>query len=592
MPELIAQGTEPNDRWRRTLPAGETVILGREATWTVPWDSRISRRHVQLNLSSGELLVRRLPDASNPLFFGGKQTEQCRVKQGEHFVLGSTTFTLAPESTLGLESERAPVREQRFSAEFLRTAHYRHADQRIEALGRLPELVAGAANESELCIRLVGVVLTGVPHAATAALAIAPADGKPIEILHWDRRRHVEEEFHASETLLRQAAASGDSVVHVWRSSDDAPPGDPSRQATQSADVDWAYCTPVPGNACRGWVIYVAGKFPAALSEAASDVGYFHDDLKFTEAAAAMLGNLRQLDQLQRRQAGLSQFFSPRVLDALEGHDPEVALAPKEADVTVLFCDLRGFSRTAEQDAENLLDLLHRVSKAMGVMTHEILGQGGVIGDFHGDAAMGFWGWPLEQPDASARACRAALAIQSHFRETKETENDALAGFRVGIGIAAGRAVAGKIGSTDQVKVTVFGPVVNLASRLEGMTKLLRAPILLDEQVAAAARRELAAREGRIRKVAVVKPYGMNTPLEVSELLPPASLFPAMSDHDIRAYEEAVAAFGNRQWEEALRLLHRVPAEDQVKDFLTMYIVSHNRTPPPDWPGHVVLDSK
>ena len=66
-----------------------------------------------------------------------------------------------------------------------------------------------------------------------------------------------------------------------------------------------------------------------------------------------------------------------------------------------------------------------------------------------------------------------------------------LSGFRMGIGIATGRAVAGKIGTVDQVKVTVFGPVVNLASRLESMTKVLCVPILLDETTARPCRGEL-----------------------------------------------------------------------------------------------------
>ena len=137
----------------------------------------------------------------------------------------------------------------------------------------------------------------------------------------------------------------------------------------------------------------------------------------------------------------------------------------------MLFCDLRGFSRHSERSAEDLLGLLNRVSQALGVTTHEIREQGGVLGDFHGDAAMGFWGWPLAQPDAAVRACLAALAIRAEFAATAQRPDDPLADFRVGIGIATGRAVAGKIGTVDQVKVTVFGPVVNLASRLEGMTK-------------------------------------------------------------------------------------------------------------------------
>src|SRR6185503_14223643 len=142
------------------------------------------------------------------------------------------------------------------------------------------------------------------------------------------------------------------------------------------------------------------------------------------------------------------------------------------------------FSRSSERSAGDLLGLLNRVSEALGIMTHQILDEGGVVGDFHGDAAMGFWGWPIAHPDMVERSCRAALSIRAQFEAAACREGHPLADFRIGLGLATGRAVAGKIGTQDQVKVTVFGPVVNLASRLEGMTKLLRAPILLDEPTA------------------------------------------------------------------------------------------------------------
>ena len=270
-----------------------------------------------------------------------------------------------------------------------------------------------------------------------------------------------------------------------------------------------------------------------------SDPSDFRDDLKFTELAATTLGALRDVRMLERQRAGLSQFFSPVVLEALQGVDPEVVLAPRETEVSVLFCDLRGFSRHSERSAEDLLGLLNRVSQALGVTTHAIREQGGVLGDFQGDAAMGFWGWPLAQPDAAVRACLAALAIRAEFTAAAQNVDDPLADFRVGIGIATGRAVAGKIGTVDQVKVTVFGPVVNLASRLEGMTKILHAPILLDERTAIVVRNRLSPAQARLRRVAVVKPYGLDRRLEVTELLPPAAAS-ALGDQNIADYEQAL----------------------------------------------------
>ncbi len=163
------------------------------------------------------------------------------------------------------------------------------------------------------------------------------------------------------------------------------------------------------------------------------------------------------------------------------------------------------------------------MSRALGVMTNQILKHGGVTGDFQGDAAMGFWGWPFASPESPIAACRAALGIRAAFRETFGRVDHPLGSFQVGIGVAHGRAVAGKIGTSEQVKVTVFGPVVNLASRLEGMTKQLRVPIVLDEATAAIVSARMDHKEGRTRRLARVLPYGTETPVLVSELLPSAA---------------------------------------------------------------------
>ncbi|HRX83304.1 MAG TPA: hypothetical protein P5307_29775, partial [Pirellulaceae bacterium] len=93
----------------------------------------------------------------------------------------------------------------------------------------------------------------------------------------------------------------------------------------------------------------------------------------------------------------------------------------------------------------------------------------------------------------------------------------------------------------------------------------------------------------RVRRIASVRPYVMATPLEVSELLPPASEFPDLSDEAIAAYESALDALAARDWERSFSLLHQVPATDRVKDFLTVFIAQNNRTPPSDWDGTLPL---
>lgn len=598
MADLIAQGDEAQHRWRRALPEGEAVVLGRTAeVWAVPWDPHVSRRHAALRWRGGRLEVTALAEAQNPIYFRGKESARCALRPGEHFVIGGTSFTLVDQRVSIPAEAPQPAEQQRFSSQSLKQVQFRNPDHRIEVLSRLPDVISRATGDSELCVLLVSMILAGVPRADTAAV-VAVEDNLdtnedaplPVHVLHWDQRLVTGGDFRPSRRLILEAVRQHESVLYVWQESE----ASAAQPFTARRNVDWAFCTPVEGKTCRGWGLYVAGRFYAELPTmpGSSDPHDAREDVKFTEVVAAALSSLREMRFLERQQASLSQFFSPVVLQTLAVEDPDVVLAPRETEVSVLFCDLRGFSRQTEQHADDLLEMLNRVSKALGVMTHQILDQGGVVGDFQGDAAMGFWGWPLGQDDAVVRTCRAALAIRAEFEAAAREAQNALAGFHVGIGVATGKAVAGKIGTVDQVKVTVFGPVVNLASRLEGMTKHLRAPILLDEATARVVRAQVPREVARLRRLAVVRPYGLDTPLEVSELLPPEPQYPLLTDEHLGHYEAAVEAFLAGRWPEAYELLHRIPTEDTVADFLTVYIARHNRTAPPDWDGVIALSSK
>ncbi len=589
--DLIAQGTQIDFRWRRSLPPGETIALGRAAgPFSANWDEQISRRHAELCFREDTLYVQQLPDARNPIFVAGQTQRVFELAVGEHFVIGQTTFTLVDQPVNLTVQAPVPARQQTFSPQYLQQVQFRNARARIEVLGRLPDVISGATSDDELFVRLTNLLLSGIPTADTVALVRLVADASgvdQVEVLHWDRRQLHRGEFTPSQRLIRQAIEQGESVLHLWNREADS-------QFTARDDIDWAFCTPIAGDACYHWGIFVSGRTSSLPdgSSPSSEAADFRDDLKFTEVAAATLKSLQELRALQRRHAGLRHFFSPRVLETLSTEDPDIALVPRETEVCVMFCDLRGFSLESERSADDLMGLLDRVSQALGVTTHQILEQGGVVGDFQGDAVMGFWGWPIAQPDAIARAAAAALAIRTELTRAANRQDNALAGFALGIGIAAGNAVAGKIGTVDQAKVTVFGPVVNLASRLEGMTRLLRAPILLDETSADHLRQQVSEHQARVRRLAVVKPYGMQSPVSVSELLPAESAELTLTNDQVAEYEHALEAFQQGDWEEAWKRLHRVPAEDYAKDFLTVTIAQHNRRAPADWQGVIALQSK
>ena len=590
---LIAQGPAPGDSWRKALPSNTTVILGRESEgWSAPWEPFLSRRHAELNVRSNRVTVRRLDKTLNPIYHAGKQADAFELLPGGSFVIGRTLFSLAEHSVrahspVSPSGEGAGLIEARtvMPRELDRIA-FRDAPHRLDVLSRLPEVISSAADDLDLFARLGDMLLAGIRRADAVAIVT------PAKVLHWDRRLAGEGGFEPSRRLISEAVdKQSQTVLHVW-GAEPKKEGE-GEQFTMHGGFDWAFCVPLRSEACPGWGIYVAGQFAgvAATLLAPWESNELRDDVKFAELVADILGALRQVQVLRERQGVFRRFFSPGVMNLMSSGDAAHALDPRETDVSVLFCDLRGFSKTVEGAGERLLPVLNRVSTALGVMTQNILAHRGAIADFLGDAALGFWGWPIPNAGKAEDACRAALGIRSAFEEIGKHADHPLFGFRIGIGIASGRAVAGGIGTAEQAKITVFGPVVNLASRLQDMTKLLRVPILLDEATAEALREHTPPDVARVRRLARVKPYGLDNPLTVNELLPPVGSG-LLSNEDIAAYEQALDAFLNSDWEEAYKLLHRVPPDDRGKDLLMEFILKYNRTPPTNWPGVITLGSK
>ena len=599
MAELLVVGPEPLQRWCRPLPEDKVVRLGRAPRngWAVWWDGLISREHAELEMRSGQLHVRRLDTARNPIYYEEVDQLEFLLSNGETFRIGQTTFHL---QTVEFETEsRSPLDEQSFAPSALKSFDFRNADHRLGVLAKLPKLIARSKSDEDLAQEIVQLLLDAIPHADAAAVVqyadVARPQDSP-KMMRWNCRGDGEGigRFRPSRRLIFAALQSNQGKLHIWQDGGEAEP-----QYTISGNLDWAFCTPVEQQACKGWALYVSGQIMSVhgsqslLLDDVSIDDLLKGDLRFTQLLADFIGSIRQVRMLEKEQSFLYQFLSPATIEVVrEFEDSSEILRPKESDITVLFCDVRGFSQKTETAAEqDLRELLDRVSDALGVMTCGIIRFDGVIADFQGDAALGFWGWPKDQPDGPILACRAALLIHDEFRRARSQPNHSLADFKVGIGIAHGRAIAGKIGTAEQIKVGAFGPVVNLGARLEGMTKELRAPILIDEATADYVRKHLPSQEGRVRRLGHVRPAGMRTALMVSELLPPVGP-ETISDQTIIDHEAAVDAVIDGKWSEALELLGKLPVRDRTKDFLMIFIATNQYEPPEDWNGVIEMYSK
>ncbi|MCX7421300.1 MAG: adenylate/guanylate cyclase domain-containing protein [Planctomycetia bacterium] len=589
MMELVVTGPEPMQRWRRPIPLGEPIRLGRapRSGWAVPWDALISREHAELHIDGKILHIKRLDSARNPIYLNDVDTVQFSVESGEIFRIGRTSFQFFAANVEDDDSP-TPAEERSYNHEELKRVSFQDADLRLEVLSKLPKAISQTTQDEELANSVVRLLLEGIPNAEAAAVVHfeeLSETARP-KMMRWDARGEEVGRFTPSRRLMLKALQLGVGLLHIWRDKDESNPA-----FTVSGSLDWAFCMPFKDEGCKGWCVYVSGQQQQRMGTTVQEE-HLKGDLRFAELLTEFIGSIRSVRVLSKQQAGLSRFFSPAVMEALRDADMAKRIEPQVADITVLFCDIRGFSKKSEQSQENLRELLDRVSNALGVMSCGISKYDGVTGDFLGDAALGFWGWPTVQDDDRLSACRAALHIHREFLSAMRDSTHILFGFQVGIGLSYGRAIAGQIGTVEQTKVGIFGPTVNVGSRLEGMTKQFGTPILVDELVAEYARQHLPPNEGRIRKIGRFRPAGMSHEITISQLLLPSSHEDTLSDADIVLYEQAWEAFAAGRWQEALDQLEEVPVTDRVREYLRIYITANNGEPPPNWSGTISMQLK
>ena len=508
MPYLIAQGKQPQQRWRRLVPEATRVSLGRTTPrWNVPWDTQISRIHAYLQLTGDKLRVQCHESASNAIYFQGHETREFDLHLNQRFVIGETSFTLVASQLAASLIPESPAAEQTFLLSDLDKIPFEETSDRIELLAKLPAITASASDEQELLSSMVDWLFRGISRASGIAVVrqISEQD-EDVEIMHWDFRSRKEAYFSPSQGLINQAIESQLSTIHFWNQ-------DSGSQYTEFQGIDWAFCIPMQGDACLNWGIYVAGQTNTTSKLGRDSLTQFQikQDMKYAELASSTLSHLRSLKNLERMQAHFQQFFPDVVVDALLSGASEELLKPREADLSVMFCDLSGFSNVSEDSATDLMNLLQQTSDSLTLITQQILRHDGVIGDFHGDAAMGFWGWPVAGTDEShaQKACAAALDIMASFNSNST--------FAAKIGIGSGTCVAGEIGSNHQVKVSALGPVVNLASRLESMNRQFGTSILMDERTAELLGEHL--QQAVIITLGQVRPYGLDRAVRVSTLM-------------------------------------------------------------------------
>jgi class 3 adenylate cyclase len=259
---------------------------------------------------------------------------------------------------------------------------------------------------------------------------------------------------------------------------------------------------------------------------------------------AAGLARLEQERTALARKVQFEQFFSSELAAELEAQ-PDL-LAGRDTEVTVLFCDIRGFSRVSERLGPT--QTMEWIGGVLSALSDEVVATGGVLVDYVGDELLAMWGAPQAQPDHAARACRAARAMVRQAGPIN-ARWEPLVGAATGFGVGVNSAVArvGNIGSTRKFKYGPLGNGVNLGSRVQGATKYLRVPMLVT-----GATRRLVGEEFLARRLCSVRVVNIAEPVELHEL--DCTDDPSRREAFAR-YEEALGAFDAGNFGTAARLL-------------------------------------
>lgn len=184
--------------------------------------------------------------------------------------------------------------------------------------------------------------------------------------------------------------------------------------------------------------------------------------------ACALAEYLRERRAREQAVQMFSRFVNPHVVHELVAHGG-LSRGGESRQITILFSDIRGFTTLSEKHTpQEIVALLNRY---FTLQVEVVFRHGGSLDKFIGDCIMAFWGAPLDDPQHAQHAVAAALEMAEVLQRFKQELGEQDAGFDVGIGIHSGPAVVGLIGSEQRREYTAIGDTVNLASRIEGLTK-------------------------------------------------------------------------------------------------------------------------
>src|ERR1700736_5128952 len=303
---------------------------------------------------------------------------------------------------------------------------------------------------------------------------------------------------------------------------------------------------------------------------------------------------LERLEKLRTRRT-LERYVSKNLVkEIMENPDSYYhSLLGTRVPATMLFSDLIGFTTLSEKaDAQ---ELVRHLNEYLTKMTAVIFENGGTLDKFIGDAIMAVWGNVRSYgvSEDAKRAVRAAHGMRCALRKLNEVWNqEGRIPLGMGIGVNQGEVIVGNVGSQDRMDPTVIGDAVNLASRLEGLTRVYGVDILVGTTAA-----ELVRDEFHMRSVARVQVKGKTLPVDVFTLLGPRdNTVDAQLLKWVEAYEEGLIKFRDRDFNQSKILfsqfLEFYPDDILAKMYLERALEYEQQPPDEAWNAVEVFKKK
>ena len=299
-----------------------------------------------------------------------------------------------------------------------------------------------------------------------------------------------------------------------------------------------------------------------------------------------------------RVRGAFGMYLSPALVEQLASDPEQLKLGGEMKDISIMFCDVRGFTSISElYDPEGLTQL---INKFLTPMTQVIMDRMGTIDKYMGDCIMAFWNAPVDVPTHVAEACNSALTMFEKLEELNlELEQEAKSNKReflplkIGIGLNTGSCCVGNMGSNQRFDYSILGDDVNLCSRLEGQSKGYGVDIVISETT------KIAAPEFATIELDLIQVKGKTVPVRIFALLGDAQVLASEWFKDMSAvHAELISEYRQQNWGNAKALIVKARASagdkfDGLYDLFSSRILEYESNPPgSEWDGVFIATDK